>query len=124
MLVEAVEDAADGAVDRVHADLGRVDDPRVLDPLHVDQLVVQGAAAGDVHQLGAAADPEHRDPRLQRRLDQGQLEGVATGVQAGRRRGRFAPVGAGVDVMAAGDDEAVDAGDDGHRIRLAGEVDG
>ena len=43
------------------------------------QMLEQRAAAGDVDQLHAAADPEHRQVALDRRARERDLEGVALG---------------------------------------------
>ena len=65
VVVGAVERPADAAVLVVAVALG--------------QVLVERAAARDVHHLHAAADAEQRQVALQRAARQGELEGVALG---------------------------------------------
>ena len=84
------------------------------------QVLVQRAAAGDVERLRAAADAQQRHPALDRRAGERELEGVqrrlgrpelARGARARRRpRGQ---------VRAAGEADAVEAGDQRLEVRHA-----
>ena len=76
----------------------------------VGQVLDQRPAARDVHHLHAAADAEQRQVALERAARQRELERVALGHRPGRLRMRLGAVGGRVDVGAAGEQQAVDAG--------------
>jgi hypothetical protein len=76
------------------------------------QMLVQRAAARDVHDLHAAADPEHRQVALQRAAHERDLEAVALGDDADRLGMVLGAVGARVDVDPAGEHEAVEPVED------------
>ena len=69
----------------------------------------QRAAERHVHQLMAAGDTEDRQARLERGPDQRQFEVVPFGIDAVDLRGRGLAIPTGLDVAAAGNQEAVDA---------------
>ena len=93
VVVGAVERARDAAVVLV-ADL-------------VGEVLPERAAAGDVHDLHAAADAEQRDVALERAPGQCELERVPLGPHAAGHRVGLGAVGGRVDVGAAGQDQAV-----------------
>ena len=72
------------------------------------QMLVEGAAEGDVQQLHAAADPQHRHVALQRPPGQRQLEAVTLGPGAGGLGVGLGAVAGGVDVGTAGQHQPVD----------------
>jgi len=72
------------------------------------QVLQQRAAAGDVEHLHPAADPEERQIPLDRALGQRDLERVALRVDVDGRGVHGLAVGGGVDVRAAGEDQAVE----------------
>ena len=86
------------------------------------QVLVEGAAAGDVEDLHPAADPEQRHLALDRALRQRQFEAVALGPGALRLRVRLGPVAGRVDVGAAGEDQGVEPVEDPVGIGLGGGV--
>jgi hypothetical protein len=59
----------------------------------IRQVLVQGSAAGDVHPLHAAADPEHREIALPRGGVQRELVLVGDTVDAGAEPSRARGVG-------------------------------
>ena len=78
-------------------------------PEDVGQVLVQRAAEGDVEDLRPAADPQNRHVPAQRTGHQREFPGVAVaGRLVGGRVGVVA-VGGGVDVLAAGDEQTVEA---------------
>jgi hypothetical protein len=85
----------------------------------VGQVLVQGAAPGDVEQLQAAADAEHRQPGRQRRRQQVHFRSVALGADPAGARVRRRTVGGRVDVPAAGEHQPIQSanrgGDPGDR---------
>ena len=84
------------------------------------EVLVQRPAAGDVERLAAAADAQQRHPALERRARERELEGVQRRL---RRPQLLVPlggaVGAGVQVRAAGEADAVEAGDQRLQVRHA-----
>ena len=94
VVVGAVEGARDAAV--------------VLVAEVVGQVLLERAAARDVHELHAAADAEQRDVALERAARQCDLERVALGPRALGHRVRLGAVAGGVEVGAAGEDQPVD----------------
>ena len=68
----------------------------------VRQVLDERAAAGDVHDLHAAADAEERQVALERARGQRELEGVPLGHGAGRLGMRLGAVGGRVQVGPAG----------------------
>jgi hypothetical protein len=72
------------------------------------QVLQQRPAAGDVHELHSAADAEQRDAALHRAACERDLEDVALGHRPARLGVRLRPVGTGVDVGPAGQDQPVD----------------
>ena len=74
----------------------------------VGQVLLERAAARDVHHLHAAADAEQRQVALERAARQGELERVALGHEPLRLRVGLGPVGRGVDVGTAGEHQAVE----------------
>ncbi len=80
----------------------------LLVPDDLGQVLDEVAAARDVQHLEAAADREHRQVARERRLEQRELAAVALGVRARRLRMRLGAVLVGLEVVAAGEDEAVE----------------
>ena len=78
-------------------------------------MLDQGAAEGHVQQLQTPTDPEHRDPPFEGLVHQRQLEGVAVRVDRTDLGHRLLAVAARGDVTPAGQDEPVDAVEDGGR---------
>ena len=72
------------------------------------QVLHQRAAAGDVDQLHAAADAEQRHVALDRARARARSRTRRARAPCRRSRGAPAAVGGGVDVGAAGEDQAVD----------------
>ena len=83
----------------------------------VGQVLGERPAEGDVDQLHAAADAEHRHVAFDRAPGQRQFRAVALGHGVLGHRMALGPVGGGVDVIAPGQDQAVD-----HVERLIGVV--
>ena len=77
-------------------------------PKRLGQVLHQRAAAGDVDQLHAPADAEHRQVALDRRAGQRDLERVALGHRVDGLRVRPLAVAGRVDVGAAGEHQPVD----------------
>ena len=80
----------------------------VLVPEVVREVLVERAAAGDVHDLHPAADAEERQVALHRAAGQRELEGVALGHRPDRLRVRRLAVAGGVHVGPAGEQQAVE----------------
>ncbi len=116
--------ARDGgdAVAPEHADDGVV--VLVADP--VRQVLDQGAARVHVHQLHAPADAQHRDGAGQRRREDAQFPPVPHGHRGVGAGMPFGAVQGGVEVLAAGQDDSVQPGDDarGGRRVVRGQQDG
>ena len=74
----------------------------------VGQVLGERPAEGDVDQLHAAADAEHRHVAFDRAARQRQLRAVALGHGVLGHGMTVGSVGGGVDVIAAGQDQAVD----------------
>jgi len=72
------------------------------------QVLDQGAAVGDVQQLGPPTDAEDGHPRRPGRSDEGQLPVVAQRIRRAALRLGDGPVPSRVDVAAAGEDQTVD----------------
>ena len=70
------------------------------------------AARVDGHHLHAPAHAEHRQPDRVGRVEQGELPGVPVGAPPRRARVGLLAVARRVDVGAAGDDQAVEPGDE------------
>ena len=79
-------------------------------PSTARQILDQRAALRDVHHLHAAADSEERDVALDRPPRERDLEVVALGDGVHRLRRALLAVEARVDIGAAGEQQAVDAG--------------
>jgi hypothetical protein len=75
--------------------------------LGVGEVLHEGAAAGDVEQLHPAADAEHRQVAIQRRLGEGDLEPVPLDSRVLRQRIALRAVGGRVEIGAAGQQQAV-----------------
>lgn len=74
----------------------------------VGEVLVEGAAAGDVHDLAAEADAQDGHAAGLGGAEEGEVEELAVGIgEAGFIVGRLA-VESGVEVGAAGDEESVD----------------
>ena len=86
-------------------------------PTPVRQVLDQGAAQGDVEHLHAAAHAEHRDVAGQRGGEQRELPGIPGGRGRTGQRVRRLPYRAGVDVRAAGQQQAVERRDGRGRRR-------
>src|SRR2546423_14044641 len=80
----------------------------LLVPHDLGQVLDDVAAPGDVEHLEATADREHRQLACERGLEQRELAAVALGVRARRLRMRLRAVLVGLQVVAAGEDEAVE----------------
>ena len=93
--VHDVEDATAGLVAAVAHDVG--------------QVLVQGAALCDVEHLGAAADAEQRQLPVDGPVDQLMLPGVTVPPRLVGFRVGGLTVTRRIDVLAAGDDQAVEA---------------
>lgn len=90
----------------------------VLDVGHEGEVLDQGAPCGHVEDLGPPADAEDGDVAGQGGVDEGQLPGVAAGVDAlDLGKGRAA-VRRGVHIAAAAEQQAVEAGH--RRLGLGG----
>jgi hypothetical protein len=76
----------------------------------IGQVLDQGAAEGDVEQLDPPADPQQGDLQPDRRPGQGQLQLVAAGVGPVLGRVVGGPVVGRLDVPAAGQQQAVEGG--------------
>ena len=98
---------------------GRIDAHRVLGERAVDlavllvpddlgQVLDEVAAARDVQHLEAAADREHRHVARERGLEQRELAAVALGVRSVRLRMRLGAVLLRIEVVAAGEEQAVE----------------
>ena len=83
--------------------------PVVLVAEGLGQVLDERAAKGDVEDLHAAADAEHRHVELGGAPDEGELEGVALAAPALGLGVGLGAVGGRVHIDAAGDDQAVEA---------------
>ena len=97
---DAVGDDVDGLARQRRVQAG---DARI----NVVDALVQ-AAEVDIYHLGAAADAEHRQVATGGAVEDLQLEGIALDVDAHRRL-NVAAVECRVDIVAAADDEAIEA---------------
>ena len=79
-----------------------------LGPERFGQVLVQRAAEGDVDQLQAAADAEHRHAAALRAGEQGELPRVAVGARRVGRRVALGAVELGLHVEAAREDQPVE----------------
>ena len=123
--VDAVEPAAGHQLDGVDRPrpsrvAGDVGDRVAVD---IGDVLDQVAAQGDVEHLHAAADAQERDAFLHGQAGDGQLEGVAAGVDPGHQRVGFGTEVTRVHVAAPGEDHAVDPAQDRLRGRPVGHQD-
>ena len=96
------QDVVLGSVERAR------DAPVLVMTVALRQVLHERAAAGDVDQLHATTDAEHRQLSLDRSACQCHLEGVALRHGPARLGMRLPAVAARIDVGAAGEDQAVD----------------
>src|SRR6185437_6500566 len=101
-----------GASDQVNVVVGAVEgagDTQMLVMAEVlGQMLQQGAAVGDVDQLHATADAEHRQVALDRGAHQGDFEAVALGDGVNSLRMGLLAIARRVDVGAAGEHQPVE----------------
>lgn len=81
-------------------------------PEDVGQVLVQGAAERHVEHLRAATDAQHRQAPIQRTTQQRELPGVAGGPRLIGGRMRLLAIRGRVQVVAAGNDQRVQAVED------------
>ena len=91
---------------------GARDAPVLVVAVALGQVLQQRAAGGDVHDLHPAADAQQRQVALERAAGERDLEVVALGHRAAGLRVGLLPVGRGVDVGAAGEDQPVEQVED------------
>ena len=103
----------------VHA-VGAVVQPVRADVDAVGEVLLERAAAGDIDQLEAAADAEHRQVALDGPAGEAQLRGVASLVAGAGRRVAVGAVHLGSDVVAADEQDAVESVE--HIVRVVGPV--
>ena len=72
------------------------------------EVLLERPAAGHVYELHSAAYPEHGQVALDRRARERDLEDIALGRRHGGLLARLLAVGRGIDVGAAGEQQAVD----------------
>ena len=114
-----------GARHRAHRQPGEHPVARTMSVVakHVRQVLVQRAAERDIEDLRAPTDAQHRQPPGQRALQQRELPTIAGSAGLVGRRMRLLAVGDGVQVVAAGNHQGVQAVQNGmddvgvHRLR-------
>src|SRR5450631_551951 len=93
---------------------------RMALPVVALDVLEQRAPQGDVDELLAPADAEHRDPGFDGAADESRLRLVQRGVDLGHPADGSAAVLLRTDIPAAGNDQAVDAGKDSRGVSVAG----
>ena len=95
-----------------------------LDARELDDVLMQGAAEGDVEDLDPAADRKEGDAPVDRGPRERDLAVVRLAVDPVHRLVRFLAVARGVDVGATGEDDGVDAGEQRGEIVVGVDDDG